>query len=275
MTDQGIRYDRIAHGYARWWAPVLAPSVGRLIDRVLGALPDGPVRVLDVGTGTGQLGIGLVERVGGATVVGIDASGEMLEMADAEADRRLDRADRGRFTTRAASADRLPFPDGSFDVVVASFVLQLVAHRPSVLHEIRRVLRPGGRFAAVTWVQGRVGFEPDEIFDDLLDEIEIGAREGDGRSGDFESVERAARELRRAGFHAVTAIADRVEHQFDADGYYGFMVSFDEETLIADLEPAQRDWLLAELRARLGRLDADELVLRLPTVITDARRADR
>ena len=32
MTDQGERYDRMAAGYARWWAPVLAPAVAELLD---------------------------------------------------------------------------------------------------------------------------------------------------------------------------------------------------------------------------------------------------
>jgi hypothetical protein len=34
VTDQGERYDRIAAGYARWWAPVLAPAVAELLDDV-------------------------------------------------------------------------------------------------------------------------------------------------------------------------------------------------------------------------------------------------
>jgi ubiquinone/menaquinone biosynthesis C-methylase UbiE len=273
MTDQTARYDRIAEGYARWWAPVLAPSVERLIDRVVGSLPDGPVRVLDVGTGTGQLGIGLLERTADTSVVGIDASSEMIAIATTEADRRLSGAARDRFDVRVAAADRLPFADGSFDLALASFVLQLVPHRPSVLREIRRVLRPGGRFVALTWVQGHVAFEPDEIFDDLLDEIGIGARESDGPSGDFASVDRAANELRRAGFREVTAVPDSLEHAFDVDGYVGFMVSFDEETLIADLENDERTWFLAALRERLEGLAPDRLCLRLPTVVTDGRRA--
>jgi ubiquinone/menaquinone biosynthesis C-methylase UbiE len=47
-----------------------------------------------------------------------------------------------------ASVEALPFPDGSFDVVVSNGVLNLVPDKDLALREIARVLRPGGRFAA-------------------------------------------------------------------------------------------------------------------------------
>ena len=89
MTDQAERYDRIAEGYARWWAPVLAPAVDRLSIDWVTTSTAATERVIDVGTGTGQLALGAVERWPTLSVVGIDASGEMCAMADAEADRRL------------------------------------------------------------------------------------------------------------------------------------------------------------------------------------------
>jgi ubiquinone/menaquinone biosynthesis C-methylase UbiE len=50
----------------------------------------------------------------------------------------------------AADAQALPFPDASFDVVLANFMLYHVPDRPRALAEIRRALRPGGQFAAAT-----------------------------------------------------------------------------------------------------------------------------
>src|SRR4051812_6112927 len=110
MADQADRYDRMATGYARYWAPVLAPAVAELVESAAPLLPDGS-RVLDVGTGTGQLARRLLSRLPSATVVGIDPSAGMLEVAGAEAQRELRAGDTGRFERLTASADKLPFPD--------------------------------------------------------------------------------------------------------------------------------------------------------------------
>lgn len=272
MTDQGERYDRMASGYARWWAPVLAPAVAELLDEVAGGLT-GRERMLDIGTGTGQLALGALARWPTTTVVGIDASGEMRTMADIEADRLLPTEIRDRFETAVAFADALPFADGAFDVAVSSFVVQLVPNRARVLREVRRVIRPGGLFAYVSWLQDDRAFAPDEIFDDVLDELEIDAWGGDGRSGDLPSVERAAGELRRAGFSEVSARAGRIHHRYSVDGYIAFMTEFDEETLIAELEPGVRERLLSTLRRRLSALSEEELTLRFPIVFATGRRS--
>jgi SAM-dependent methyltransferase len=54
------------------------------------------------------------------------------------------------FTFLAADAQALPFPDGSFDGVIANHMLYHVPDRPKAFAEIRRVLRPGGRLFAAT-----------------------------------------------------------------------------------------------------------------------------
>lgn len=262
----------MASGYARWWAPVLAPAVGELLDEVAGSLT-GRERLLDVGTGTGQLALGALARWPATWVVGIDASGEMRAIADIEADRLLPKEIRDRFETATAFADALPFADGAFDVAVSSFVVQLVPNRARVLREVRRVVRPGGVFAYVSWLQDDRAFAPDEIFDDVLDELEIDAFGSDGRSGDLPSVERAAGELRRAGFSAVSARAGRLRHRYSVDEYIAFMTEFDEETLIAELEPEVRGRLLSTLRRRLSALSEAEMTLQFPIVFATGRRS--
>jgi SAM-dependent methyltransferase len=275
VTEQAERYDRIAEGYAQWWGPVIAPRAVEVLDLLEPAVAAGARRILDIGTGTGTLAIAAIRRWPSVEVVGVDASREMAAGADREADRQLDRAQRRRFETRVAFADELPFEDGAFDAVMSSFVFQLVPSRPRALREARRVLRPGGLLGYVTWLTGGPEFTPDIDLDDALDEIGIGPREGDDRSRDVESPERAVRELRRAGFGDVAATRTMLEHPFDIDGYVAFITRFDEADTYESLEPDERATFERSLRARLARRDADELVLRLPVVAARGVRTGR
>lgn len=274
MTGQADRYDRIATGYARYWAPVLAPAVADLLELAAPRLSDG-YRILDVGTGTGQLALGALARWPSATLVGIDASSGMLDLAGAEAERHLAADARQRFERVTAVADRLPFADGTFDAALSSFVFQLVPNRARALREARRVLRPGGPLAYVSWLADTRRFAPDEILDDALDEEGIGAGEDDGRCGDLPSVPVAANEMRRAGFAEVEARRGRIEHRFTVDGYIEFLTDFDEETLFAELDPTVRERLVGRLRARLSRLSPEAMTMRFPIVFVTGNRSRR
>ncbi|MEO8570182.1 MAG: class I SAM-dependent methyltransferase [Chloroflexota bacterium] len=273
MTDQAARYDRIATGYARWWAPVLAPAVAELLDEVAPRI-EGDEQIVDIGTGTGQLALGALTRWPGVSVVGVDASAGMCAVADAEAARLLPGADRDRFRTVTASATTLPFPDADFDAAISSFVFQLVTRRALALREARRVLRPGGLLAYVTWLEDDRIFVPDVTFDDVLDEVGIGARGDDGgRSVDLPSVERAAGELRRAGFARVEARGSVLAHRFTVDGFIAFLTEFDEETLFAELEPPLRKRLITTLRTRLEALPSEVMTMRFPIVFATGHRS--
>jgi SAM-dependent methyltransferase len=266
VTDQEERYDRIAEGYAQWWAPVLEPRAIDLLDRLDEAVHAGARRLVDIGTGTGTLARAAIRRWPGVEVVGVDLSREMAAAAGREADRLLAPGDRSRFSTRVAPADSLPFDDGEFDAAISSFVFQLVPNRFRALREARRVIRPGGLVAYVTWLVDDRVFQPDVEFDALLDDIGEGARELDDRPGDVPTESAAAAQLRRAGFHAVVADRALLEHRFSVEGYVRFLAEFDEEDLISNLRTRDRERLLSRLRARLEALPADALVLRLPIV---------
>ncbi|MEP6639371.1 MAG: class I SAM-dependent methyltransferase [Chloroflexota bacterium] len=272
MTDQTERYDRIAKGYDRWWAPVLALSAAALLDRMAPVLEGKVVDLLDVGVGTGNLALAAVERWPDVRVMGVDASGEMVRVVRSLATERLLGRDGDRFQAQVAFAAEMPFEDAAFDAAMSSFVLQLVPSRPKALREVRRVLRPGATFAYVTWLRDNRPFAPDRIFDELLAEFGFDEEEDDRRSGDLPTVARAAAELRRAGFRDVAAEGALLEHTFTVDGYIGFLVEFDEESLFEEMARSERRRFLARFRERLMALSQDQLTFRVPIVYASGRR---
>jgi SAM-dependent methyltransferase len=270
---QQARYDRIAAGYARWWAPVLAPTAVRVLDLISADVEAGAQRILDIGTGTGTLPIATLRRWRHVRVTAVDASSEMLGAARMEVQAALPRGDAARFEGHVAFADSLPLPNAAFDAAVSSFVFQLVPSRTRALAEVARVLRPGGRLAYVTWLVSHRWFAPDAAFDDALDDVGIGAREPEGRGGDVASAHAAAQGLRRAGFGQVRAERAELSYGFDPASFTGFMTEFDEEDLIGSLEPDLRERFDRRFQRRLAQLRADDFVLRLPVVFaTGVRR---
>jgi ubiquinone/menaquinone biosynthesis C-methylase UbiE len=274
MTEMAERYDRVAQGYAQWWAPVLAPAVARLIDRAEPWLGEGSIRVIDIGTGTGQLAFATIARWPAVSVIGVDASSGMRDTALALARANLGKA-AVRFEAEVAFADSLPFADGAFDLALSSFVFQLVPNRARALREARRVLRPGGVLAFVSWLQDNRAFAPDVIFDEVLDSMGIGAREPEGRSGDLISVERTAGELRRAGFSDVNAERETLAHRFTIEGYLAFLSEFDEESLFDELNRKERAHLLSTMRRRLSALSNADMTMRFPIVFASGRHSGR
>jgi SAM-dependent methyltransferase len=273
MTEQAERYDRISEGYARWWAPVIAPAALAAIEQVAPAIDAGATTILDVGTGTGTLAIALLQRWPRVRVTAIDASRGMVEKASGEADRLLTSTQRDRLDLRVAFADDLGLADGSFDTAVSSFVLQLVPNRHRAMREIHRVLRRGGVFGWVSWLtHDDAIWAPDVDFDDALEDVGEEPREWNDRPGDLRSPAAAAAQMRRAGFASVEASAGELTHPFTIDGFIGFMAEFDEEDLVQSLEPDVRARFDAALRRRLGRRRPAELALRQPTVTVRGMR---
>ncbi|HEX6733095.1 MAG TPA: methyltransferase domain-containing protein [Pyrinomonadaceae bacterium] len=117
----------------RQWAPKVANA----------ARIQAGQRVLDVACGTGILAREISTQVGtSGRVAGIDPIPGMLAVAKQLAP---------NIEWRQGTAESLPFPDQSFDAVVSQFGLMFFPDRSQAIHEMLRVLIPGGRLAVAVW----------------------------------------------------------------------------------------------------------------------------
>lgn len=139
-------FDGIAHDYNR---PAQAFSLfqyGRWRRSLISRLKLEPdALVLDVGTGPGGVAIDIAGRVG-CRVVGVDLSDRMLEQA--QINLRTSKLT-SLVSLVKARAENLPFPDHSFDTVVFTFLHRYVDELQDMLHELTRVLKPGGQMASL------------------------------------------------------------------------------------------------------------------------------
>jgi arsenite methyltransferase len=107
----------------------------------LGRLAPGE-RVLDLGSGAGTDSLIAAQMVGEeGSVSGIDMTPEMLTKARAAAAE----MNAANVEFVESEAERLPFPDESFDVVISNGVIDLIPDKDAVFAELSRVLVPGGR----------------------------------------------------------------------------------------------------------------------------------
>jgi ubiquinone/menaquinone biosynthesis C-methylase UbiE len=140
--DEAVRtYSRLAPVYEIWARLTESKARARVLES---ADPADGDSVLEIATGTGVQLCGLASRNRSGQTVGIELSGAMLEQAR----KRINAAGLGqRVDLLRADALELPFEDDSFDLVVNSYMLDLLARDriPEALGEMRRVLRPGGR----------------------------------------------------------------------------------------------------------------------------------
>ena len=145
FTGIGRTYDRVAtilsFGQDPRWRRTLVDEIG--------AAPTD--RVLDVATGTGMVADALVRRYR-CRVVGLDQSDDMLASA---------RTRHGVFEDLVEGrAERLPFPDASFDHLTFTYLLRYVDDPAAVMRELARVVKPGGRVASLEFAVPRGVWQP-------------------------------------------------------------------------------------------------------------------
>jgi len=144
----------IAKAYARW-APVYDLVFGAVFDRgrkasVAAAERTGG-RILEVGVGTG---ISLPAYSPDCQLCGVDISEPMLRKAQQRVN---ELGLKNVEMLRVMDAEHLDFPDNSFDVVVAQYVITTVPNPEATLDEFARVLKPGGEIVLVSRVGAEAG----------------------------------------------------------------------------------------------------------------------
>lgn len=174
-------FETRAATYEQGWLGRLHHEIAeRSADLALHAVPV-PRRVLDIGCGTGYLLRTLASRCPSAERLdGIDPAPSMIETAASSS-----RDSRLRFT--AGVAERLPYPDGTFDLVVATTSFDHWAHQQAGLRECARVLQAGGQLVLV------------DLFSLWLTPTLLVGRHGKART-----KQQAAKLLHTAGFRSVT-----------------------------------------------------------------------
>jgi demethylmenaquinone methyltransferase/2-methoxy-6-polyprenyl-1,4-benzoquinol methylase len=116
-------------------------------------------QVLDIAGGTGDLSLAFAPKVGASgRVVHTDINEAMLR----EGRNRL--LDAGvSLPTLVCDAEKLPFPDASFDLVTVAFGLRNMTHKEDALREMNRVLKPGGKLLVLEF--SRVAKPLEKIYD--------------------------------------------------------------------------------------------------------------
>jgi phosphatidylethanolamine/phosphatidyl-N-methylethanolamine N-methyltransferase len=154
LLESDLDTQTITKAYARW-APVYDLVFGAVFERgrhaAIAAAERVGGRVLEVGVGTG---ISLPHYSRDLKICGIDISEPMLRKAQ----ERVDEYELSNVEgLRVMDAEHLEFPDASFDVIVAQYVITTVPNPEATLDEFARVLKPGGEIILVSRVGAEAG----------------------------------------------------------------------------------------------------------------------
>lgn len=153
-TTTDLDTHAIAVAYDRW-APVYDLVFGAVFERGRRASIDAAERIggriLEVGVGTG---VSLPDYARKNRIFGVDISEGMLRKAQ---ERVTELGLTNVEGLAVMDAERLDFPDNSFDVVVAQYVVTAVPNPEAALDEFVRVIRPGGEIVIVTRIGAEAG----------------------------------------------------------------------------------------------------------------------
>lgn len=182
--------------YERFFVPTIGEPLAR--DLVASANLAPGERVLDVACGTGVVARLAAERVGATgAVAGLDVNADMLKVA-----RSVSAA--LPIEWHESSAESMPLPDDSFDVVLCQMGLQFIPDKVAALREMRRVVRPGGR-VVINLPTPNAFFE---VLENVMARHVTGGAAFVGKVFSLNNSAEIERLFRAAGFNDVVTRAD-------------------------------------------------------------------
>lgn len=140
------RFNRWATGYDRHWMQrIIFGPIQRTVLQVAAEQVGRPNAILDVGCGTGKLLRSAETKFPGAKLVGVDAAIEMVKHAQSS-------NPTGTIQFQQATAEELPFPDASFDLVFSTMTFHHWQNQGRGVAEVARVMTPGGRWLLADFI---------------------------------------------------------------------------------------------------------------------------
>jgi SAM-dependent methyltransferase len=239
LWTSGENYERYV---GRWSRPVAAEFLGWI------AAPAN-VRWLDIGCGSGALSSTIITLANPAALTGVDPSDGFLRLARAQ-------VTDPRAEFMAGSAQAIPLPDGSVDVVVGGLMLNFVppGEQPAALAEMRRVCRPGGSVAVYVWDYSG-GMQMMRYFWDVAAQLDPGVQDlVEGLRFPICRPEPLTDLWTSAGLGGVETRSIDVPTTFsDFDDYWTPFLGGQGPgpTYVASLDEVQRDRLRDRIRERL------------------------
>jgi ubiquinone/menaquinone biosynthesis C-methylase UbiE len=199
----GYDKQQVAREFKRWsdsydrsilqWL-LFSPSHRVLIRRIREVAGDRPLKILDVGCGTGVFATKVRAALPEMEVCGVDLVSEMLHKG-----RPRWRLDPGHVFPVRGDSERLPFGSGSFDIVTCANSFHHYPRQDRAVVEMRRVLKPGGRLMIID------GFR-DSVWGWFIYDVCVATVEGDVHHA---SAQQFRGLMAQGGLHAV---AQRVYH---------------------------------------------------------------
>ncbi len=201
-------------------------------------------QVLDIAAGTGDQSRHAARLVGPAgSVLATDISPERIAVAT----RLAGQAGLSNITNRVMNAEQLDLPENHFDAVISRFGLMLIPQRQQALTEIRRVLKPDGRLAAVVWSTPE--HNPLFIMGDTFEAQLLGTQATPGPDPfALADAEAFAGALTQAGFQEVAVQPLSLPFRFASLEALFFWWGPSFESALTTLDPESRQRIMEDIR---------------------------